>query len=259
MLSLKIFLAILLISHPLPAIHSYQLIPNSQYSRSIHIYRAHLVSTRYVTMQSEVVVKDHTAPYIPASNDLKIPFSSIKLKINPIQRIKSLITKPFRYIGDKYRKAVSALDEEVPMLKYLWPRDNLKLKIYLILSVVCLFLGKWFTLQVPFAFQRAIDILASSSSAAASNPINNLLSKLGWHSFGFTASIALISYGFSRGLAIALAELKTCLFTNVSQNVCRKFAMDIFERMHTLGKISLSLSSSSSLADQHVSQSVHES
>lgn len=208
---------------------------NSRYTKPWHTSMNRQSVSRYYNMQSEVLVKDRVSPQ--GTIHEIIPSSSyVKTKLNPINKLKSIITQPFRYFINKYRSAVSKLDNEVPMLKYLWPRNNLKLKIYLILSVVCLFVGKWFTLQVPFAFQRAIDVLASPSLSSV-NSVHDIFNKLGLHSFAFTASIALISYGFSRGLAIALAELKTCLFTNVSQNVCRKFAMDIFERMHSLGKM----------------------
>lgn len=167
----------------------------------------------------------------------------VQEKKSTLKRIVSTISKPFLSVRNKYQRAMKKLDQNAPMLKYLWPKDSPKLKLYLLLSVVSLFIGKWFTLQVPFAFQRAIDLMSSTATSTSTNPIatafnvNGIFDKFGLNQLGLTATIAVISYGFSRGLATAFAELKTCLFTNVSQNVCRKFALEIFEKMHSLGKL----------------------
>ena len=155
--------------------------------------------------------------------------------------------RPVTYIRNKITNMAKKIDTEAPMLKYLWPKDSPILKLYLILSVISLFVGKWFTLQVPFAFQRAIDLLASPATSTPAiigsntnklllfSQMKNIFEHLGLNQLGLAAVVAVITYGFSRGLATAFAELKTCLFTNVSQRVCRKFALEIFEKMHSLG------------------------
>ena len=117
------------------------------------------------------------------------------------------------------------------MLRYMWPDDNPKLKLYLLGSVLSLLIGKWITLQIPFAFQRCVDLLTTLQSAASQpgvssqSTIRNILKQ---------ATIGIAYYGLSKTISSALAEIKAILFTNVSQYVCRKYAADIFQKLHSL-------------------------
>ena len=106
----------------------------------------------------------------------------------------------------------------------MWPGDDLRLRIYLVLSMVCMFLGKYFNVQVPFVLQRAIDSAARTAG-------------LGLASNTFLASATgklMLLYGASRALSVVLSEVKTCLFASVSQNILRKFAGQIFAHLHGL-------------------------
>lgn len=113
---------------------------------------------------------------------------------------------------------------QLPMLRYLWPEDNMRLRVYLVLSMMFMFLGKWFNTKVPFILQRAIDAIPTMVEA----------NKVGSYT-GVSVALAILFYGLSRAAAVVCEETKTCLFTNVSQNVLRKFAYQIFSHLHTLG------------------------
>lgn len=175
-----------------------------------------------------------SSPFVTSLRSLRFPqtrtFSckSLKSSTMTLQSLKSpekefslssLITSPLRSM-------YQSIDNKVPMLKYLWPRKSVQLKVNLLLSIAALFVGKWYTLQIPFAFQHAIDLLSLPSATVSSALRLRTLSSL---------SVAIIYYGLSRTLSTVFSEIKTCLFTYVSQSVLRKFALDIFHKMHELG------------------------
>lgn len=68
----------------------------------------------------------------------------------------------------KARQIKEFLNTQLPMLRYLWPRDDLRLRVFLVLSMVFMFLGKWFNVKVPFILQRAIDTVSKSAVVASS-------------------------------------------------------------------------------------------
>ena len=139
------------------------------------------------------------------------------------------------------------------MFSYIWPtaddEDDIekgypsgrRLSMYIGLSMLAMFAGKYFNLQVPFILQRAVDSIASQS---ATGKATNAL------------KLSIAMYGFSRALTVVFSELKTCLFIHVSQCTLRKFANRIFTHLHSLdsdfhlktpsGVVSFSYSSTSS-------------
>lgn len=159
---------------------------------------------------------------LPSSQTIE----SIKVlpTINDHQTSKSLITLPIR----KIKQAKEFFDTQLPMLKYLWPRDNIKLKISLILSVLIMILGNWLNLKVPFIIQSAIDHIAGSKPSLDSS-IPNISPSL-----SNTIIKTFILYGITKALVIICSEIKTCLFVNVSQDVLRKFSKQIFIHLHAL-------------------------
>jgi ABC-type transport system involved in Fe-S cluster assembly fused permease/ATPase subunit len=108
------------------------------------------------------------------------------------------------------------------MIQYLWPPGKPKLKIALILSMVFLYAGKWFNLQVPFLLQKAVDTISKARQydAVTTGTVS--------------AAAAVTLYGLSRALSTICQEVKVCLFSHVSQNVLKEFAAHIFGHLHTL-------------------------
>eukprot|EP01031_Cornospumella_fuschlensis_P027248 gene27248-32918_t len=87
--------------------------------------------------------------------------------------------------------------------------------------MVFLFLGKWFNLRVPFVLQKAIDSLSTSA------PLSQ--------SFLSSSTFQCIClYGVYRAVSVLCTEIKTCLFTHVSQTVLQQFASQIFAHLHSL-------------------------
>lgn len=46
------------------------------------------------------------------------------------------------------RKARRFVQTQLPMLTFLWPADDVPLRIFLVLSLVFMFLGKWINVKV---------------------------------------------------------------------------------------------------------------
>ena len=146
----------------------------------------------------------------------------------PFLRFLKPLTKPYFAVKKRAAAVKNFFDVQLPMFQYLWPKDNFRLRVFLLLSMVFMFLGKWFNVKVPFILQRAIDSASKSSGS-------NLGSTAGLFSTGTNgAAAAIIFYGVSRALSVICSEVKTCLFAHVSQNVLRKFANNIFSHLHSL-------------------------
>ena len=147
---------------------------------------------------------------------------------SPISKFLRSLTKPYFAVTKRAAAVKNFFDVQLPMFQYLWPKDNFRLRVFLLLSMVFMFLGKWFNVKVPFILQRAIDSASKSSGS-------NLGSTAGLFSTGTNgAAAAIIFYGVSRALSVICSEVKTCLFAHVSQNVLRKFANNIFSHLHSL-------------------------
>jgi ABC-type transport system involved in Fe-S cluster assembly fused permease/ATPase subunit len=151
-------------------------------------------------------------------NDNRSILKNMKLTL---QKTKDFILKPISTVKTKVKSTLKKINEELPMLQYLWPSDNLQLKVFLILSMIFMFLGKWLNVKVPFMLQSAIDAITTDV-----NMRNNQIAK--------GASLTLFFYGFSRALSVVFSEIKTVLFAHVSQNVLKKFASQIFSHLHQL-------------------------
>ena len=139
------------------------------------------------------------------------------------------------YPFNKVREAKEFLDTQLPMLRYLWPKDDLKLRVFLVLSMVFMFIGKWFNVKVPFILQRAIDSASLAAAAGKGTQAVITTGLLKGLPVGIASTAAALTfYGLSRALTVVFSEIKTCLFTHVQQNVLRKFAFNIFSHLHSL-------------------------
>ena len=164
-----------------------------------------------------------------------LPKTNVSLRGNSIGSNIQNLYKPKFDFKSKYN-----------ILQYLWPDEKPMLKFYLLLALVFMVLGKWMNLQVPFLMQDTINIL--SNSAFVPTTKSSFISKLLIRFFPqlsnsmtssaaittTAATLSLVSYGVCRALAVIFAEIKTCLFAQVSFTGLRKFANQIFQHLHEL-------------------------
>jgi ATP-binding cassette, subfamily B, heavy metal transporter len=154
---------------------------------------------------------------IPHGTSLDIPTiqSDNVANDDSVRKNSSIFHRILRWPTQKFQSIKQYFRSNLPMLQYLWPKDDIRLRIFLVLSMVFMFLGKWFTLRVPFLLQQSIDAINKQ------------------HAFS-SISTAIVAYGLARAFSVVFAEIKTCLFIHVSQNVLRKFATEIFNHLHNL-------------------------
>jgi hypothetical protein len=108
------------------------------------------------------------------------------------------------------------------MFSYIWPKNDLKTRLYLILSLNFLFFGKLLNAQVPFILQKAVDGGNTLESLSSSN------------SHLSTTALMFLLYAGCRITAVGLNELKTSAFAKVSQRALRLFSGEIFSHLHIL-------------------------
>ncbi len=107
---------------------------------------------------------------------------------------------------------------------YIWPSDRADLKLRVALAIALMFLSKFVTIAIPYAFKFATDALAHGPNA---KPIP-LPSALG----GMFALTAL--YGLLRILAALTQQGRDALFAAVAMNAVRRLALEVFVHLHEL-------------------------
>jgi len=170
------------------------------------------------------------------SNDKEPVQTSIKVPTKPIRQVEvasrpwtsALYVESLREEVKRQRKMLRGdvrnnLDLLRTLLHYVWPLKSgfkaFRTKVFLLLSVVCLFLGKLVGVKGPFLLQKAVDQMVQTKPAQGQAVVPFLL-------FGM--------YGLAKTIAVFLAECKTILFTFVSQNASRDYAQRIFNHLHML-------------------------
>ena len=154
--------------------------------------------------------------------------SQARLIAPAVSTVPSGVVKVVTWPARKVREAAEFLEREMPMLRFLWPKEDLRLRAFLVLALAFMFLGKWVNIQIPFILQKAIDGVSKAKGVKTAGEVLNSAS------FFKGSALSFLLYGASRALSVVCSEIKTCLFAHVSQNVLRLFANDIFNHLHSL-------------------------
>jgi ATP-binding cassette subfamily B protein len=102
------------------------------------------------------------------------------------------------------------------LLPYLWPRDNLELRVRVAAAVVLLIAAKGVNVAVPWFYKMAVDALTGAGAAVA------------------VPVFILIAYGVARVSAQAFGELRDAVFAKVAQRAIRRAALETFRHLHRL-------------------------
>jgi len=70
---------------------------------------------------------------------------------------KNPIPNLIKPISNSVSKIKNFFQTELPVLQYLWPSDSLKLRIFLVLSLIFLFVGKFFVVKASIEYKFSID------------------------------------------------------------------------------------------------------
>jgi ABC transporter ATM len=104
--------------------------------------------------------------------------------------------------------------------QYIWPKDDLKVKLRVVFALCLLFASKILNVSVPYFFKFAIDKLNAKPI-----PGSKLLTMI---------YASLIGYGVARLGANASQEGRNAVFASVAQKAIRKAAKSIFFHLHNL-------------------------
>jgi len=124
-------------------------------------------------------------------------------------------------------KEVSPAHVIKSMLKYVWPKDNIAIKLRVVVAMSLLVSAKLSNVAVPFLFKFAVDDL----NGLLDSPLhmNDAQSTI------LTSTFAvLLGYGIARIGASGLKELQNAVFAKVSQHSVREIARNVFTHVHNL-------------------------
>lgn len=101
---------------------------------------------------------------------------------------------------------------------YLWPADNIELRVRVVVALVLLVASKVTTVSVPVILKHAVDALSmDTADAVVAVPI-----------------ALLVAYGLARTFALAFRELQGAVFTKVAERAIRQAALKTFQHLHRL-------------------------
>lgn len=103
------------------------------------------------------------------------------------------------------------------LLPYLWPKDNPKLRYYLVIAFVFMVISKVSITLVPLAYKAMIDALSGETAGMLAIPMGLIL-----------------AYGVARIGGALFEELRNVMFVHVSQNATRLLGLRVFRQLHAL-------------------------
>ncbi|RPB25735.1 iron-sulfur cluster transporter ATM1 [Terfezia boudieri ATCC MYA-4762] len=104
------------------------------------------------------------------------------------------------------------------MAKYLWPKDNMSIKIRVGVSLALLVGAKVLNVQVPFYFKNIVDSLNVDLMAIGGTV---------W----VVAGSVIVAYGLARIGATLFQEVRNAIFANVAQTAIRRVACNVFDHL----------------------------
>ncbi len=107
-------------------------------------------------------------------------------------------------------------------LPYLWPKDNMELRVRIALAMLCVLAAKGVTLALPFAYKGAVNSMEDTGAAAEI-------------AAGAQVAMALVAaYVLGRFTSLLFDNLRNVVFERVGQIATLNLATDVFHRLHRL-------------------------
>ena len=104
------------------------------------------------------------------------------------------------------------------LIPYLWPKDQLEMRVRVMLALTLLALAKGALVYVPILYGKVVDSLTSvETSITLTLPVS-----------------LIIAYGFVRIASLVFGELRDAIFAKVGQRAVRLVALEVFQHLHRL-------------------------
>lgn len=113
------------------------------------------------------------------------------------------------------------------MLRYVWPKDDMRTRRQVVGAVSLLVAGKLLNVQVPFIFKALVDYLNCQSS----DPTFLQVTSEPAASVATCATAMVIGYGVARLGAAGFNELRNAVFARVAQRSIRQVARHVFSHL----------------------------
>jgi len=125
------------------------------------------------------------------------------------------------------KKEVTGKEMVAAMAGYIWPKDNLAIKVRVVSAMTLLVSSKMLNISVPFLFKSAVDSLNAAQGAVLNldTPETAAVTLI---------TATLIGYGAARAGALGFSELRNAVFARVAQHSIRKIAQNVFRHLHNL-------------------------
>jgi ATP-binding cassette subfamily B protein len=103
------------------------------------------------------------------------------------------------------------------LLPYLWPKNELALRVRLVLATIAMLLAKVATVYVPILYSHAVDRLSHNTALAITVP-----------------AAIIVAYALVRIASAGFGELRDAIFAAVQMRASRVVARQTFEHLHGL-------------------------
>ena len=100
----------------------------------------------------------------------------------------------------------------------LWPREDPKLRLRVVLAMVALIASKLIAVYTPVLYKGAVDVLAKDG-----------VPELALGAIGLT-----VAYGVARAMNVGFQQLRDALFAPIAQRALRRLALRTFRHVHKL-------------------------
>ena len=113
------------------------------------------------------------------------------------------------------------------MLSYVWPKDNYRIRLRVVIALGLLVGSKLLNISVPFVFKSAVDKINEIAGVGLTldDPQKTAL----------TLVFALLAgYGIARAGSALFNELRNAIFAKVAQSSIRRVAKNVFLHLHNL-------------------------
>lgn len=127
----------------------------------------------------------------------------------------------------KKTKEMSSYEIISKFFNFIWPKNNPKIKIRVLIALSLLIGSKILNVTVPFFFKEIVDFLNKNAKIKdfGDSQQEKLL---------ITLIAIIIAYGAARAGASLFGELRSAIFATVAQSSVTQLATQVFRHLHRL-------------------------
>ena len=132
--------------------------------------------------------------------------------------------------GQRVGKEMSSTEIMRKLFNFVWPKDNIRIRVRVVVALTLLIGAKLLNVCVPFLFKEIVDFLNKHAPLKGDeNSPTSSRDKL------LMVLIALVvGYGAARASSSLFGELRSAIFATVAQSSVTQLATRVFRHLHQL-------------------------